>query len=262
VDGTTAERWRGGPVSAGTSGSEPRAPEGIAGGHVTPARDSAPVRGQRVVVQDFVLYAAQSWHWAPRPVENMWRGVGKRMNRKATSSYVSSGRAPSSSAACTWAADSVRRPPWRIAATATPSRQRVVALLLGNTYNPRAAAPGDVRGRGPGRFACLHRSSRNVFHAEARRHCCAEAAEDCLGSRAVHRCTAPLRPRLPKEGIWGRHSAVRGAGALLGPLRLRGPPRLRVKHVAQRPEVRSRGSAQPGSKLNSVTGDSPPPTPR
>jgi hypothetical protein len=42
------------------------------------------------------LYAAQSWHWVPSPVENMWRGVEKRMNTMSTSFHQSGERTLSS----------------------------------------------------------------------------------------------------------------------------------------------------------------------
>jgi hypothetical protein len=37
------------------------------------------VRGQMVALERLVLYAAQSWRRVSSSVENMWRGVDKRM---------------------------------------------------------------------------------------------------------------------------------------------------------------------------------------
>src|SRR5215217_3346978 len=100
-------------------GSRPGTPEGIAGGHVTPARDSAPVRGQRVVVQGFVLYAAQSWRRGTSSVENMWRACGEQMNAKSTPRNLSGGRALSSLSTSGCGVRRVGQPERRIVATAT-----------------------------------------------------------------------------------------------------------------------------------------------
>src|SRR5215218_6859420 len=66
------------------------------------------------------------------------------------------------------------------------------------------------------------------FHAEARRYGARRRGALLSGSKSVHPCTDSLHPRLPKR-IFGLASTRASRRGLSGsPLRLRGPPRLRV----------------------------------
>ena len=72
---------------------------------------------------------------------------------------------------------------------------------------------------------------RTADHAETRRR---RGLQLLSGSSTLHRRTVPLHPRFPTKTSWGRHSAVIGAAALLGPPH---PPRLRVIGSCRAPPI-------------------------